>query len=583
MGAVINRRLYLVWSCALIIVSLTRAEKQAAGRKSRQALEREVQEGVWGPWNPWTDCSQSCGVGVSERRRQCLPPPRIPQNWGASSFLPPGLPNHTPVISAIRPYYPSQYSLSNPSQFGGGERPPFFTPQLRPNQDPGISIYRNNLGVAPADRSNPGAPFYRPEFAPPNQEPAPVYRPPSFPSSSLGYGQRRASRRPTNQGAGRAGGGGSRRSVATSRDAASSRRSPSSGSSIRPGQFGYGRVPFSLPLHRPNRNVRHTTRGGNSTTAAPELEEEGREGAVSVDDAAAEGQRKEEGERGNREEGGGENREAEGGGGTEDVGESATSPTTKAEPTPAARPTDRAPDRQKTKETPWQAGVNPDAGSPRQADRQADRNPSRQTDRHRPVHTGGHAPRHPQTSRERPGDRRAPPPVPPLFPSSVSRFSTHREAPYSLSPSMPQSQPLSPQHTGPPNSDVWLLRHSGGRRGGVPEGGPAGDHWGPHVAPQHVKCLGPEKEYRRCSDQSCPGRPVDSRAEQCSVFDSQEFMGRLYTWEPFTEVGQEQQCELTCRPAGFRFYVRQAEAVRDGTPCANNTASDVCVGGPLSE
>uniref|UniRef100_A0A8C1JR35 PLAC domain-containing protein n=1 Tax=Cyprinus carpio TaxID=7962 RepID=A0A8C1JR35_CYPCA len=68
-------------------------------------------------------------------------------------------------------------------------------------------------------------------------------------------------------------------------------------------------------------------------------------------------------------------------------------------------------------------------------------------------------------------------------------------------------------------------------------------------------------------------------AEQCAEFNNQEFMGRVYDWEPFTEVGLEQQCELTCRPVGYRFYVRQAERVRDGTPCANNTPNDVCVGG----
>lgn len=28
---------------------------------------------------------------------------------------------------------------------------------------------------------------------------------------------------------------------------------------------------------------------------------------------------------------------------------------------------------------------------------------------------------------------------------------------------------------------------------------------------------------------------AESRAEQCAAFDSQEFMGRLYNWEPFTE------------------------------------------------
>lgn len=39
-----------------------------------------------------------------------------------------------------------------------------------------------------------------------------------------------------------------------------------SSSPIRPGQFGYGRVPFSLPLHRQNRHARHTHHH-NSTTA----------------------------------------------------------------------------------------------------------------------------------------------------------------------------------------------------------------------------------------------------------------------------------------------------------------------------
>lgn len=42
-------------------------------------------------------------------------------------------------------------------------------------------------------------------------------------------------------------------------------------SSIRPGQFGYGRVPFSLPLHRTNRQVRHTLNGTDAATSAPAL------------------------------------------------------------------------------------------------------------------------------------------------------------------------------------------------------------------------------------------------------------------------------------------------------------------------
>ncbi|KAJ8383769.1 hypothetical protein AAFF_G00214560 [Aldrovandia affinis] len=596
MGTGINSRVCLVWSCILITVSLTRADKQVIGRKSRQTPEIEEQEGVWSLWGTWTDCSQSCGIGVSERRRQCLPKPHIPQNWGASSFLPAGLPNHTPVISALRPYYPSQYPVSDPSQFGGGERPPFFAPPLDTNQNPVISIFRNNPGVAAADRSNPGAPLYRPEFPPPNQDPVPVYRPSSFPSSAFSYGQtRRASRRPTNQAAGRVGGGGSRRSVVASRDSASSRRSSPSGTSIRPGQFGYGRVPFSLPLHRPNRNARHTSHGDNSTTATPELQREGQEGAVTVGEAAEEGetvrQREEEGKREgegegeqrNGEERGEKDRAVEGDRETKDFGEreertrmeeSTISPKAKAEPSETARTSDTVPDRHPPEREPHrQTNIKPD--SPRQADRRMDGNPSRHSERYRATHSDSHhTPRHSQTNRERQIDRRVPPPVPPPFSSSVNRFMPHRESPYSLSPQLPP---------GPPNPNIWLLQHQHAGlerdRAGGPESGPAVGHWGPHVAPQNLKCPGAEKEYRRCSAQPCLGRPVEPRAEQCSAFDSQEFMGRLYTWEPFTEVGLEQQCELTCRPAGFRFYVRQAEAVRDGTPCANNTPSDVCVRG----
>lgn len=44
-------------------------------------------------------------------------------------------------------------------------------------------------------------------------------------------------------------------------------------------------------------------------------------------------------------------------------------------------------------------------------------------------------------------------------------------------------------------------------------------------------------------------------------------------------VGADKQCELTCRPAGYRFYVRLAERVRDGTPCFNVTSNDLCVEG----
>lgn len=59
-------------------------------------------------------------------------------------------------------------------------------------------------------------------------------------------------------------------------------------SSIRPGQFGYGKMPFSLPLHRPNRQVRHTDNTTQSVTPSPGPAEDGVEAASQGGDGAAE-------------------------------------------------------------------------------------------------------------------------------------------------------------------------------------------------------------------------------------------------------------------------------------------------------
>ncbi|MEJ1277850.1 ADAMTS-like 4 [Cricetulus griseus] len=78
--------------------------------------------------------------------------------------------------------------------------------------------------------------------------------------------------------------------------------------------------------------------------------------------------------------------------------------------------------------------------------------------------------------------------------------------------------------------------------------------------------------------QPCPPEQPDPRALQCAAFDSQEFMGQLYQWEPFTEVQGSQRCELNCRPRGFRFYVHHTEKVQDGTLCQPGSL-DICVAG----
>ncbi|KAL1772521.1 hypothetical protein HispidOSU_023255 [Sigmodon hispidus] len=91
-------------------------------------------------------------------------------------------------------------------------------------------------------------------------------------------------------------------------------------------------------------------------------------------------------------------------------------------------------------------------------------------------------------------------------------------------------------------------------------------------------CPGESEQMRACRQEPCPPEQPDPRALQCAAFDSQEFMGQLYQWEPFTEVQGSQRCELNCRPRGFRFYVRHTEKVQDGTLCQPGSL-DICVAG----
>ncbi|KAI4582888.1 hypothetical protein MJG53_008101 [Ovis ammon polii x Ovis aries] len=43
-------------------------------------------------------------------------------------------------------------------------------------------------------------------------------------------------------------------------------------------------------------------------------------------------------------------------------------------------------------------------------------------------------------------------------------------------------------------------------------------------------------------------------------------------------VKGNRKCELNCQAMGYRFYVRQAEKVIDGTPCDQNGTA-ICVSG----
>ncbi|KAK1896055.1 ADAMTS-like protein 4, partial [Dissostichus eleginoides] len=437
-------RLYVLWGFVVVTTSVTKAAK-------RKVFEAEPVEGVWSDWEEWSGCSQTCGVGVSQRSRTCLPPP--PQQPLPSPTLHLTGQDICPGATGVRSSH-----LCAPT-----------TLLITPGNDSLITPRRS-----PPIKTQDCL-FYRSPYHAPSQ----------------GYNQpARTIRRPINPGAERA--VGSRRSVSANREGLTSRRS----SAIRPGQFGYGRVPFSLPLHRQNRQARHTVNGTDAETAG-----------LNEDDA--ENNKKEEEETGSD----GEDRQA-------------------------ARRQEALAALLRNFPQRSQQLVNPTATL---------------TDPHKPTQSTGGQESHPLT-----------PSLAlhhhlcfPIATALTGTLSIHREL-----------------HPGfAPTGDIYPLQHPH-----IPHmGGESGRDGGRGA--QVYRCSGPEKEYRRCFFQVCGGGALDSRAQQCAAFNTQEFMGRLYNWEPFTEVGADKQCELTCRPAGYRFYVRQAERVRDGTPCFNVSTNDICLEG----
>lgn len=278
---------------------------------------------------------------------------------------------------------------------------------------------------------------------------------------------------------------------------------------IKPGMFGYGRVPFALPLHRSRRHPHRPEQPKNSSAGDETL----------------------------------------------------PSPPPSSEPASENRsPHTQLPELHADPHSPL-------AETPRPGSAQTEV---------------------PPRSSPAPSDTEIPPPTP--------SFGDRRSSQGSPGPRMPTSQGWkSPQGSGRRPHPLPSVPRSGGQqsrghwrpRGSSPR---SPDGWLPLTrdssplwslfAPSSPdpKCSGESEQMRACHQEPCPPEQPDPRALQCAAFDSQEFMGQLYQWEPFTEVQGSQRCELNCRPRGFRFYVRHTEKVQDGTLCQPGSL-DICVAG----
>ncbi|KAF6352568.1 thrombospondin type 1 domain containing 4 [Rhinolophus ferrumequinum] len=93
-----------------------------------------------------------------------------------------------------------------------------------------------------------------------------------------------------------------------------------------------------------------------------------------------------------------------------------------------------------------------------------------------------------------------------------------------------------------------------------------------------ISCIGAYRQYKLCNPNVCPESGRSIREVQCASYNNKPFLGRFYEWEPFAEVKGNRKCELNCQAVGYRFYVRQAEKVIDGTPCGQNSTA-ICVSG----
>lgn len=212
-----------------------------------------------------------------------------------------------------------------------------------------------------------------------------------------------------------------------------------SSSSIRPGQFGYGRVPFSLPLHRQNRHARHTHH--HNSTATERLD------ALSVNSSSHVDKTQ---------------------------GEVEKAITDVANVNRERKEKDRA--EIETEAGATTADVESDAAADGEPHRRAERVRERDRFAHSRTLTQRHA------ARDRRIDGRSSRQVPHSYTHTIHRAHTPRDPPpYIQTPSNPNPEPWVPQNAAQPSRNE------------------AERDWRPPAPARNYRCSGRDREYRRCS------------------------------------------------------------------------------------
>uniref|UniRef100_A0A6Q2ZMB0 PLAC domain-containing protein n=1 Tax=Esox lucius TaxID=8010 RepID=A0A6Q2ZMB0_ESOLU len=168
-------QLFLLMSVLLKVPQRAEPQQQEAGGEQGRA------PGSWGSWGPWTSCSLSCGGGVQEQVRPCLP-------------------SYTPSLAAA----------AYPSRPGGHQ-------QRHPHQKPGRRASAQKSTV-PLRHNSPGRPLH---------------------SDTVGQAHREGVR-------------GQQSATVKSQQRRSplcaSLRGGDTDSQITPGKYGFGKMPYVVPL-----------------------------------------------------------------------------------------------------------------------------------------------------------------------------------------------------------------------------------------------------------------------------------------------------------------------------------------------